>query len=651
MSNKEKIRIGVYVCHCGINIAGVIDVKAVAEYAKTLPNVVVSRDYLFMCSAPGQELIQNDIRKYKLNRVIVAACSPSIHELTFRATVEEVGLNPYLFEMANIREHSSWVHPDEKEKATKKAMDIIRRAVSKAIYLEPLKEITGSVTKRALVIGGGVAGISAAIDLAERGFEVHLIEKRPTIGGNAARIGYIDFNMRGIDIIKYLINKISKYPKIKVYTNCDIKEFGGSVGEFLVKIIKHPRYVTDACTACGECEKVCPIEVPNEYEFGLTNRKAIYLPYDYAYPRIYVIDKESCTRCGKCVEVCKPNAINLDQKEEELEIDVGAVVLAVGYKYYEPPEGELGYKKTNRVITLFQLQRLLADDGPTGGELIIEGAQPKTIAFISCIGSMDTTPNSASYCSRMCCSSSLKDIIKIKEKYPDVDIYYIYKDLRTYGRDEDLYWKSLENMVRLLRFEETPKVEIGGDGISIELFETTLQEAIKLSADLLVLVNGMLPQEGIDELRAKLKVGCGPEGFIKEAHLKLRPVETLADGIFVAGSVTGPRNIIESITTGSAAAAKASALITKDIIKTEPIVASVDEDLCSGCAMCISMCPYDALTIEVKDERRVAKVNELLCKGCGACAATCPSGAMQQKHFTDRQLTAEIAALTRGVIT
>ncbi|PCN51089.1 disulfide reductase [Candidatus Geothermarchaeota archaeon ex4572_27] len=647
---REEVRIGVYVCHCGINIAGVVDVKAVAEYAKTLPNVVVARDYVFMCSAPGQEMIKKDIKEHKLNRVVVAACSPAMHEPTFRAVVEEAGLNPYLFEMANIREHCSWVHPDVKEVATEKAKDIVRRAVAKVTYLEPLERIRGKVVKSVLVIGGGVAGMRAALDLAARGFDVHLIERRPTLGGYAARIGYLDFNMRGADLVKKLIEEISKSPRIKVYTNAELVALEGSVGDFVAKVRRKPRFVSDACNACGECAKVCPVEVPNEYEFGLVNRKAIYLPFDYAYPRIYVIDPEACNKCGKCVEVCKPKAINLEEKEEEIEISVGAVVVAAGYRHYEPKEGELGYKKSKRVITLFQLQRLLAEDGPTKGELVIDGVRPKSIAFVSCVGSMSTTPEAATYCSRMCCSSALKDILRIKERYPDIDIYYIYKDLRTYGRDEDLYWKSIEKMVRFLRYEETPTVTPEDGGVTIELFETTVQERIRLTVDAVVLVNGMAPPEGIEELSGILKVGRGPDGFFKEAHLKLRPVEALTDGIFLAGAVTGPKNIIESVTAGSAAAAKAAALVSKDYVEVEPITSAVNEEICSGCGMCASVCPYDAISIEVKEGRRVAKVNELLCKGCGACAATCPSGAMQQRHFTDTQLRAEITALAKGVI-
>jgi len=647
---SEDIRVGVYICHCGINIAGVIDVKSVVEYVKTLPNVIVARDYLFMCSAPGQELIKKDIKEYNLNRVVVAACSPAMHEPTFRGVLEEAGLNPYLFEMANIREHCSWVHSDNKIKATEKAKDIVRRAVAKVRHLEPLDKITSEVAKSVLVVGGGVAGLNAALDLAERGFKVYLVEKSYTLGGYASRIGYLDKNIRGIELVRNLINRISKNPSIQVYTGSEVTDVEGSVGNFTVRIVKHPRFVNEACNLCGECVNVCPVEVPNEYEFNLVKRKAIYIPYKDAYPNRYVIDPESCNRCGECVKVCKVKAINLDEKEEVIGVNVGAIILATGYRHYEPQKGVLGYGDSKNVITLFQLQRILADDGPTNGELIINGSKPRSIAFISCIGSMNTLPDSASYCSRMCCISSLKDVLKIKERYPDIDIYYIYKDLRTYGRFEDLYWNSLDKAVKFLRYNDTPKVKVGKNGLEVELFETTIQEYLAIPVDLVVLVNGMKPPEDIKDIKAVFKVSTGPDGFVKEAHLKLRPVEALTDGIYLAGAVTGPKSIIESMISGSAAASKASGLVSKDYISVEPIIATVNEDICSGCGLCASICPYEAISIKVSDGKRVAEVNKLLCKGCGACAATCPSGAMQQRHYKDIQIIAEVTALAKGVV-
>ena len=647
----EDIRIGVYICHCGLNIAGVIDVKALTKYAKTLSNVLVAKDYVFMCSAPGQEMIKEDIRTHKLNRIIVAACSPSMHESTFRGVLEGAGLNRYLLEIANIREHVSWVHSDNPEAATEKAKDIVKMAVAKARNLEPLEEIKSEVKHSVLVLGGGISGLAAANDLAERGFDVYLIEKKPVIGGHAARIGYLsEEGVKGKDLIKKLKDKVISSPKIKIYTNSEVKSLDGSVGNFTVTIIQKPRYIDGKCTLCGECIDVCPVEVDNEYEYGVIKRKAIYFPYEDSYPKIYAIDSNVCTFCGECVKVCEPNAINLSDKERENKVDVGGVVLAIGYDPYEPAVGEYGYKLSPKVITLFQLERLLSEDGPTKGELIINGERPKRIVFISCVGSLGTTPNAHQYCSRMCCVSVLKNILNLKKKYKDIDIYDLYRDIRTYGRwNEDLYWKALNFIIKFVKFKESPKVTIKNNSLSVEVYDPTVQEKIIIPTDLVVLVNGISPSKDMNVVRSIFKIGCGMDGFIKEAHLKLRPVESLTDGIFLGGTVVGPKSIVESMISGSAAAAKAAGLVSKDIIKVEPIVSVVDEELCSGCGICVSLCAYEAITLEEKEEgKRISNINSTLCKGCGTCAAACPSGAIQQNHFKDKQLFPQLIALFGG---
>lgn len=646
---SEEPRIGVYVCHCGINIAGTIYVKDVVEYAKTLPNVIEAKDYVFMCSAPGQGLIKEDIEKCKLNRVVVAACSPAMHEPTFRAVLAEAGLNPYLLEMVNIREHSSWVH-EEKDKATEKAKDLVRMAVAKARLLEPLEEIRFEVKPSALILGGGVSGLKAALDLAERGFRVYVVEKRPTLGGNAARLGRLaHIDMKGTDLASTIIRAASSNPNIVIYTNSELTALDGSVGDFTAKVRVKSRFVNTRCNLCGECVKACPEEVPNEYEFGIAKRKAIYLPFREAYPPLYVIDPESCTRCGKCVEVCPQDAINLDEESKDIEINVGTVILATGHKPYEPPKGEYGYGESGRVITLFQLERLLDETGPTGGKLEVDGITPNTLAFIMCVGSLGTTENAHPYCSRMCCSSALKNALRIKEKYPDSDIYVIYRDIRTYGRgDEKLYELAGEKLVKFIRFEEPPKVKPNSDKVEIQVYDTTLGEWLSIKVDAVVLVVGMSPSEDIDKVREIVKVGCGPEGFVKEAHLKLRPVEAPADGIYLAGTITGPKNIVESMMAGGAAAAKAAALFARREVEVEPIIAQVNEEICSGCAICVAMCPYDAISLKEKDEGRVAHVDKALCKACGACAAACPSGAMQQAGYKDAQVLAQVRAIHPG---
>jgi len=642
----EEPRIGVYICHCGLNIAATVDVEEVAEYAKTLPNVVISRHYVFMCSEPGQDLIREDIKKYNLNRVVVASCSPSMHEPTFRSVLESAGLNKYLLEMANIREHCSWIH-DDKKAATEKAKDLVRMAVAKARLLEPLEEKEFSVKPSVLIVGGGVSGMRAALELSQYGFDIYLIDKSPTLGGKAALVGYVD-STRGSEIVGKMVKLIKSNPKIHVFTNSELVEFSGFPGNFKVKIRVNPRYVDEKCNLCGECEKVCPVEVANEYNFGLNKRKAIFLPFKESYPPYYVIDDKVCTKCGECVKVCNYNAINLDQQPSTLELDVGALIVAIGYDPYEPSRGEYGYGLSDNVITLFQLERLLDPDGPTNGELIINGKEPKSIAFIFCVGSRNTGPNAKPYCSRMCCTSSLNSAIKIKDKYPDVDIYILYKDIMTYGNDERLYEEAGKRFIKFVKFEEPPDVILDKEKLFVDVYEYTIQEYLRIPVDLVVLAVGMVPRHDMDELTAVIRASCSGDGFLKELHLKLAPVDSSTKGVFLAGAATGPKNIIESIKMGSAAASKAMSLLSKGKVTAEPTIAHVNEDLCSGCGICVSVCPYDAISIKVVDGDRLANVEEALCMGCGSCATACPSGAMQHLGFKDIQIKSQISALFGG---
>jgi heterodisulfide reductase subunit A len=644
---SEEPRVGVFICHCGLNIAARVDVKAVSEYARTLPNVVVSRDYVFMCSTVGQELIKEEIKKHNLNRIVVAACSPSMHEPTFRAAIESAGLNKYLLEMANVREHCSWAHSD-KEAATEKAKDLVRMAVAKARLLEPLEEIEFQASPTALVLGGGVAGMRAAIDLAEYGFNVYLVEKSPTIGGRAALTGWLESDKRGADVVNNLINKIAENKNIQVFTSAELIEFSGFPGNFTAKIRVNPRYVNERCVLCGECEAECPIEVANEYQYGLSRRKAIFFPFKAAYPPIYVIDQRVCIRCGECVKACRYDAINLNEQPTILELKVGALIIATGYDPYQPPKGEYAYGLHSNIITLFQLERLLDKDGPTQGKLIIGGSVPRRIAFILCVGSRSTTPNSRNYCSRMCCTSTLINAIKIKERYPSTDVYVLYQDINTYGNDESLYEEAGDKLVKFVKFEDPPVVDIGPEGLVIEVREVTIQEDISIPVDAIVLSVGMVPRRDITDLISITRVSCGADGFLREAHLKLNPVEAPTSGIFLAGAVTGPKNIVESIRAGSASASKVAALLSKGKVRAEPFTASVNEERCSGCRICIGVCPYKAITLREIDGRKVAYVEKALCMGCGTCSAACPSGAMQQYSFKDRQIIEQtIAAIRR----
>ena len=637
-------RIGVYICHCGTNIAGNVDVEEVRRFAEKLPNVVVAKNYVFMCSEPGQDLIKKDIKEYKLNRIVVAACSPSLHEYTFRKAAAEAGLNPYLIEMVNIREHVSW-STEEKRQATEKAKVLIRMGVARASKLEPLEDIKVEVKKGVLIVGGGVAGLRAALVLARMGFDVRLVEKRPFLGGNASRIPFIQYlSRRGDELVRSLVQELSKYSNVRVYTNTDVEEVEGGAGSYKIRVRIKPRFVSAKCTLCGKCVEVCPIEVPNEYEYGVGRRKAIFIAYEGAHPPVYAIDPDACTKCGACVEACPVEAINLEEKERMEEFEAGAIILAVGYAPYEPEEGELGYKKSPKVLTLFQLQRMLDEKGPTGGNVKVDGGLPESVVFISCVGSMATSPRAGKYCSRMCCNSMISAALKLKDLFPDSEIYILYKDIRTYGYGEELYWKAIERGVKFVKYDELPRVTIEEGKVLVSVRDVTISETIIIPADLLVLVNGMAPSKWIDEVNRVFRVSCGDEGFLREAHPKLRPIESPTEGIFLAGSSVGPKNVIESIIHGTAAASRAATILSKDILYREPIIATVDEKLCSGCRICMGVCPYNAISTKEVNGRSVADVNPALCAGCGTCAAACPSGAMQQQHFKDDQILAQIRA-------
>jgi heterodisulfide reductase subunit A len=477
---------------------------------------------------------------------------------------------------------------------------------------------------------------------------VDLVEKLPTLGGRAARIGNLgNSDSSGASLLEPLMDTAASNKNITLYINSEIVDVDGSIGYFKVKARRNPRFVTEKCTLCEECVHVCPVEVPNEYDYEISKRKAIYLPFKEARPRLMVIDAAACTKCGECVKVCQPGAITLDEQAEDVEFAVGGIVVATGFEPYEPSVGEFAYKRSDRVLTLFQLERLLDPNGPTGGELRLGELTPRSIAFILCVGSLGTTENAHPYCSRMCCASALKNMLSIKELHPEIEIYAIYKDIRTYGRhDEKLYEQATEQLVKFINFEKTPSVSVDSHEISVQVYESTIQENLVLPVDAVVLAVGMSPSKETDKVRAVIKVGCSPEGFLREAHLKLRPVEAPADGIFLAGSVTSPKNVIESAMAGSASAAKVSSLLAKSEVLIEPIIAQVNEEICSGCSICIAMCPYGAISRKKQGEKRIAQIDKALCKACGACVAACPSGAMQQAGFKDTQMMAQIAAIS-----
>jgi heterodisulfide reductase subunit A len=648
----EEPRIGVFICHCGLNIAGVLDIKELVEYSKTLPNVVYVKDNRYTCADPGQEEIRKGIKEHKLNRVIVAACSPRMHEPTFRRTVSDVNLNPFLFEMANIREFSSWCHPSTPKEATEKAKDLIKMAVAKARLLHPLETIEVPVTNKALVIGGGIAGMNAALDLAEMGFKVYLLEKGESIGGHMAQL---DKTFPTLDCSICIegpkMVDVGRHPNIEIIAYADLLNVSGYIGNFKVKIRKNPRYIiAENCTGCGECKEVCPIEYPNEWDMNLGVRKAISVPFDQAVPLIYTINKDYCIECYKCVDACGARqAINFEQQPEEVELDVGAIVVATGYDIYLPYDNQLlGYGKYANVITSLEFERLILAAGPTGGKVIrvSDGAKPHTVAFIQCVGSRDA--NKYPYCSNFCCMYTLKHVVQLKEKYKeDVEAYIFYMDMRSNFKGYEEFFERARSLGvnfvrgRVSRIMEVPETK----NLIIHAEDMTLGQPIEIEAEMVVLATAAIPKKGTEEMARILNLTRGADGFFMESHPKLKPIDTPTDGIFLAGACQGLKDIPYSVSQGSGAASRAATVLSKPKWKIEPIVSVVDPSKCRNvttkCGICAERCPYGAIRIE---EKQPAQVITAMCHGCGTCVAECPADAITQMHFTDAQILAQIRA-------
>jgi heterodisulfide reductase subunit A len=648
----EELRIGVFVCHCGLNIAGTVDIKQVVEYAKTIPDVVYVKENRYTCADPGQEEIRKGIREYKLNRVIVAACSPRMHEPTFRRTVSEAGLNPFLFEMANIREFASWCHPNNPQAATERAKDAVRMAVAKARLMMPLQTIEVPVTNRALIVGGGIAGMNAALDLAEMGFQVYMLENTQSIGGHMAAL---DKTFPTLDCSICIegpkMVDCGRHPNIKIFANADLVKVDGYIGNFKVKIRQNPRYVIpDRCTGCGECKDICPIEYPNEWDMNLGTRKAISVPFDQAVPLIYAVNKDYCIECFKCVDACGARqAIDFEQKPEEVEIEVGAIIVSTGFDVYLPYDMPLlGYGKYPNVITSMEFERLILAAGPTGGKVIrqSDGHKPHTVAFIQCVGSRDK--NKYPYCSNFCCMYTLKHVVQLKEKYKeDIEVYVFYMDIRSPGKGyEEFYDRARERGVnfirgRVSRIDEDSKTH----NLIVHSEDQTLGQPIEIEAEMVVLATAGIPKKGSDEIARILNLSRGADGFFMESHPKLKPLDAPTDGVFYAGACQGLKDIPFCVSQGCGAASRAATVISKPKWKIEPIVSVVDETRCRNktakCGVCVDKCPYGAIKAE---PNKAAQIITASCHGCGTCVAECPQDAITQMHFTDAQILAQIRA-------
>ncbi len=644
-------RIGVFVCWCGSNIAGTVDVGRVVEEVKKLPGVVHAEDYKYLCSDPGQNIVQKAIDDYRLDAVVISACTPSLHEPTFRRTVELKGMNPYQCEIANIREQCSWVH-DDREAATEKAITIIRTMVEKVRRNESLEPITAPLTKRALVIGGGISGIQAALDIANAGYEVILVEKEPSIGGHMAQLSE---TFPTLDCSQCILTpkmvEVSRHPKIKLMAYSEVLEISGFIGNFNVKILKKPRYVDESlCNACGECAKVCPVVVPNEFDRGLSSRHAIYVPFPQAVPSVYTIDTKACLglvplACEKCSKACEAKAINYDMQPEIIEEKVGAVVVATGYDLYPIDDiKEYGNGKIEDVIDGLQFERLLSASGPTQGEIRRPSDRkiPKEVVFVQCAGSRDTE-RGKSYCSKICCMYTAKHAMLYKHKVPDGQAYIFYIDVRAGGKGyEEFYQRGVEEDGTVYLRGKVSKIFREGDKVIVWGSDTLTGKKIEIAADMVVLAAPIVPSEGTDLLARRLKIQIDINGFLTEVHPKLRPVESITAGFFLAGAAQAPKDIPEAVAQGSAAAGKVVALFANDVVEHDPMIVGVTEDMCSGCGVCVGVCPFGARVLD--SQRKKVNVIEILCEGCGACSAACPTGAAQQRNLSDDQLRSMVWA-------
>ena len=646
------MRVGVYVCHCGGNISEVVDVKSVAGAAGEHVDVVVSRDYEHMCSDLGQTLIADDIEEHKLDRVVVAACSPQFQGGTFMRVLETSGLNPYLLEMANIREHCSWCHGDDPSQATAKAVGLTGMAIAKARLDEPLEKRTIPIGNRALVVGGGIAGIQAALDLGDAGFEVRLVEKSPSIGGRMAQLSRtFPTEDCAACILSPKMADVPANPNIELTTYSEVENIEGHLGCFDVTIVKKARYVDPSkCVACGLCEEKCPVSVPDDYEVGLTSRKAVYVPFGFAVPNKNVIDESVCLRltkggtvCGLCQKACPHDAISFDDRPETERFTVDTVVVATGYEPFDATKKAVyGFGRFENVVTALQMERMVVHAAEGAPIRPIKGR----IGFIQCVGSRDEQVGNE-YCSRVCCMYASKLSQLLKRSDPTRDVYVFYTDLRAFGKGfEEYYKRGQEAGVKFVRGRVAELLEDPvTKKVTVKVEDTLTRQMIESEFDLVVLSVGMTPNPGTERVAEMLRLTKSPDGFLQEAHPKFRPVDTLTEGVFLAGTVQGPKDIPDTVAQASAAAARAIRLMNQGEHVLSPVVAFVREGLCDGCGACVGACPVEA----VSPSDGVAVISEAECTGCGACVASCPRGAIDLRGYTDEQLLAQVeAAATSG---
>jgi len=658
-TENGKERVGVYVCHCGSNIAGTVDVEELRDWVgrRLEPSgVVVSRDYKFMCSSLGQELIESDVKELGLTRVVVAACSPHLHEQTFRQACGRAGLNPYLCELASIREQVSWVHTD-RYAATDKSKAVVSGAVERVVWNTPLEPLRVPIHPATLVVGGGIAGIQAALEIADAGHQVYLVEREPSIGGHMAQF---DKTFPTLDCSACILTpkmvSVGSHPNIQLLTWSEVEKVDGYVGNFTVRIRKKARFVNEAlCTGCGICQEKCPRKVIDEiYEAGLGLRKAVYTPFPQAVPKYPVVDEANCTyfikgKCRACQKFCPTEAIDFEQQDEIVTLEVGNIILATGYDVFDARRvSQYGYGRLANVFTSLEFERMTNSAGPTSGNVVLRDGRstPTSVGIVHCVGSRDRNYNN--YCSAICCMQSLKFAHLVKEK-TGATVYNFYIDMRTPAKDYDeFYQRVLEEGTLFIRgkvAEVTDAARLPGEEgkIIIQVEDTLAGRQRRIPVDMVVLSVGMEPRHDAKDVGKQFGISCSANGFFIEKHPKLDPVATMTEGVFIAGCVSGPKDIPASVAQGSAAAARVLGRIHHGEIELEPVRASVDETRCSGCRICNDLCPFNA--IKYVEDRAVTEINAALCQGCGTCVAACPAGAIEGTGFSNQQILSQIEGL------
>jgi heterodisulfide reductase subunit A len=661
--NTPKPKVGVYVCHCGTNIAGMVDVEAVRDWVQEnlgKDGVVISRDYKFMCSSLGQELIEKDIKELGLERVVVAACSPHLHEKTFRTAAERAGLNPYLTELVSIREQVSWVHTD-KAVATDKSKSLIAGTVHRIAYNQPLEKMKVPINSNTLVVGGGIAGIQAALEIANAGFHVYLVEREPSIGGHMAQF---DKTFPTLDCSACILTprmvEAGTHPNITLLTWSEVMSVSGYVGNFNVTIKKRARYVNEElCTGCGICVEKCPQKVIDDvYEAGLGYRKVVYTPFAQAVPKYPVLDAPNCTyfkngKCKACEKFCPTNAIDFTQQDTILNVEVGNIVLATGYDLFDARRvTNYGYGRLSNVFTSMEFERLSNASGPTGGEITLRDGKtkPESVGIIHCVGSRDKNFNN--YCSAICCMQSLKFAHLVKER-TGATVYDFYIDMRTAAKSYDeFYQRIMEEGTLFVRGKvaevtNAARNENEKGKLIIQVEDTFVGKQRRIPVDMVILSSGMEPRYDAKQTGQLFGISCSSDGWYIERHPKLDPVTTMTEGVMIAGCASGPKDIPASVAQGAAAAARVLDKILQKEVELEPIRATIDEERCSGCRICNTMCPFNA--IAYIDDLGISRVNPALCQGCGTCVAACPAGVISGSGFSNEQIYAQIDGILMKV--